>query len=222
MKRFEAPLLVVAAIFIGFTITSVGGQQAQPAAGGVFTAAQVQAGQAAYAQQCAGCHGQDFRGSADAPSVQGQDFRAKWGPRAVNELFTYLVQTMPPTNPGALGEDGTLAVTAFLLQINGALAGQQALTARVETPISTLLVGPAQAPAPARGGGRGGGAAAPVVGAGTAARGRGGESNRGVTVAGEVKNYVPVTHEMLKNPPPGDWLIFRRNYQGHSHSPLTQ
>ena len=62
-----------------------------------------------------------------------------------------------------------------------------------------------------------------VVGAGTAARGgRGGEPNRGVTVAGEVKNYVPVTPEMLRNPPPGDWLIFRRNYQGQSHSPLNQ
>ena len=160
-----------------------------PQAGGVFTAAQAQAGQAAYAQQCAGCHGQDFRGSADAPSLQGEDFRAKWGPRAVNELFTTLVQTMPPTNPGALGEEGTLEVTAFLLQINGARAGQQALTARVETPIGTLLVGPAQAPAPAAGG-RGGrrrrAQPAPmVVGAGTAARGgRGGEPNRGVTVAG--------------------------------------
>ena len=54
------------------------------------------------------------------------------------------------------------------------------------------------------------------------ARGRGGERNRGVTVPGEVKNYVPVTPEMLRNPPPGDWLIFRRNYQGHSHSPLNQ
>jgi alcohol dehydrogenase (cytochrome c) len=225
MKRFAAPLLTVAVIFIGFTIVPVG-QQAQPA-GGVFTAAQAQAGQAAYAQQCAGCHGQDFRGSADAPSLQSEDFRAKWGPRAVNDLFTTLVQTMPPTNPGVLGEEGTLGVTAFLLQINGARAGQQALTARVETPIGTLLVGPAQAPVPAaggRGGGRGGAAGAPmVVGAGTAARGgRGGEPNRGVTVAGEVRNYVPVTPEMLKNPPPGDWLIFRRNYYGHSHSPLNQ
>ena len=27
---------------------------------------------------------------------------------------------------------------------------------------------------------------------------------------------------MLRNPPPGDWLIFRRNYQGHSYSPLNQ
>jgi alcohol dehydrogenase (cytochrome c) len=226
MKRFEASLLLIATGFIVFTIASLGGQQAQPAAAGVFTATQAQTGQAAYAQQCAGCHGQDFRGSADAPSLQGEDFRNKWGTRAVNELYTSIVQTMPPTNPGALGEDGTLAVTAFLLQINGARAGQQPLTPRVETPIGTLLVGPAQAP-PAgggRGGGRGAGAgAAPMVmGAGTAARGRGGEANRGVTVPGEVKNYVPVTPEMLKNPPPGDWLIFRRNYQGHSHSPLTQ
>ena len=51
---------------------------------------------------------------------QGVDFRAKWGPRAINELFTYIVQTMPPTNPGALGEAGNLNVTAYLLQINGA------------------------------------------------------------------------------------------------------
>ena len=43
-----------------------------------------------------------------------------------------------------------------------------------------------------------------------------------MTVPGEVKNYVPVTPEMLKNPPAGDWLIFRRNYHGHSYSPLNQ
>ena len=27
---------------------------------------------------------------------------------------------------------------------------------------------------------------------------------------------------MLRNPDPGDWLMARRNYQGWSHSPLTQ
>ncbi len=221
-------ILLGSAVFIGLTIVAISGQQAPPATGGVYTAAQAQNGEAAYAQQCAGCHGQDFTGSADAPALRGADFRTKWGPRATNELFTYLVQTMPPTNPGALGEEGTLAVTAYLLRINGAPAGPQALTPRNETPIGTLLAaqGAAQAPARAGGGGGGGrGAAAlpPVMGAGTAARGgRGGESNRGVTVAGEVRNYVPVTPEMLRNPPPGDWLIFRRNYQGHSHTPLNQ
>jgi len=228
MNRTRAFIFAGSAVFIGLTIAATGRQQQPAAGGGIFTAAQAQAGQASYAQQCAGCHGQDYRGSADAPALEGPDFRAKWGPRAANELFTLLVQTMPPTNPGALGEEGTLAVTAFLLQLNGAPAGAQPLTPRSGNQISTLLTGPAGAPAAGGRGGRGGrgaaAAAAPiVVGAGTAARGgRDGSPNMGVTVPGEVRNYVPVTPEMLKNPPPGDWLIFRRNYYGHSHSPLNQ
>ena len=44
----------------------------------------------------------------------------------------------------------------------------------------------------------------------------------GVVVSGEVKNYIPVTDEMLRNPPPGDWLMARRNYQGWSYSPLAE
>ena len=31
-----------------------------------------------------------------------------------------------------------------------------------------------------------------------------------------------MTDEMLRNPPPGDWLMVRRNYQAWSHSPLTE
>jgi alcohol dehydrogenase (cytochrome c) len=37
-----------------------------------------------------------------------------------------------------------------------------------------------------------------------------------------VPNYAPVTDEMLRNPPPGDWLMARRNYQAWSYSPLTE
>jgi alcohol dehydrogenase (cytochrome c) len=222
MKRGRRLLLVGLAAFVDTTMASVGGQQARPPAGGAYTAAQAQAGQAAYARQCAGCHSADLRGSGDAPAVAGPDFIAKWGSRAVNELFTYVVQTMPPTNPGSLGEAGTLEVTAYLLQINGALAGQQPLTATRSTPMKALL---GQPPAPAPGPTTGGRGATPLVlGAGTGAgQERGGASaNRGVTVRGEVKNYVPVTSERLKDPPPGDWLMFRGNYHGHSYSPLDQ
>jgi alcohol dehydrogenase (cytochrome c) len=222
MKRGRRLLLVGLAAFVGTTMASVKGQQAQPVATGVYVSAQAQAGQAAYAQQCAGCHQADFRGSGDAPAVAGPDFTAKWGPRAVNELFTYVAQTMPPTNPGSLGEAGTLEVTAYLLQMNGALAGPQPLTATLSTPMTALL---GQPPARAPGSTTGGrGATPPVLGAGTGAgQERGGASaNRGVTVRGEVKNYVPVTSERLKDPPPGDWLMFRGNYHGHSYSPLDQ
>jgi PQQ-dependent dehydrogenase (methanol/ethanol family) len=220
MRHGWPSLLFGAAAFAGMTMASVGGQQAQPVAAGAYTAAQAQAGQSAYARQCAGCHSADFRGSGDAPAVAGPDFIAKWGPRAVNELFTYIAQAMPPTSPGALGEEGTLAVTAYLLQVNGAPEGQRPLTPTVSTPMNALRAGQprAQATAPTTGGR---GAAPPVLGAGGGARG-GASADRGVTIRGEVKDYVPVTSAMLKNPPPGDWLMFRGNYQGHSYTPLDQ
>src|SRR4029077_291442 len=63
-------------------------------------------------------------------------------------------------------------------------------------------------------------------GAGGPGGGRGGAPGKagplGLTATGTVKNYVPVTDEMLRSQDAGDWLMARRNYQGWSHSPLTQ
>jgi len=39
---------------------------------------------------------------------------------------------------------------------------------------------------------------------------------------GEVKNYRPVTNEMLLNPSPDDWLQFSRTYDAWRYSPLKQ
>ena len=44
----------------------------------------------------------------------------------------------------------------------------------------------------------------------------------GITVDGEVKNYVPVTDAMLRNPDPADWLMIRRDYHASNYSPLNQ
>ena len=227
MKRLGVSLLFVAAIFIGFSIVQLRGQQAT----GAYTAAQAQAGQALYATQCAGCHGADFEGSGDAPSLAGGTFRLKWGTKPVNELIETILDTMPPTSPGALGEQGTINVAAYVLSRNGVAVGTRELLRTNLTVFSQLPTGagPAAAGQAGAAGGRGGRAgAAPtmmVLGAGTTSgQGRGGAATgqRGVSVPGEVKNFVPVTNEMLKNPPPGDWLIFRRNYLGHSYSPLNQ
>jgi len=40
--------------------------------------------------------------------------------------------------------------------------------------------------------------------------------------AGEVKNYSPVTQQRLTNPEPGNWLLYRRTYDGHGYSPLDK
>src|SRR5690606_29346510 len=44
----------------------------------------------------------------------------------------------------------------------------------------------------------------------------------GVTIAGTVENFVPITDNMLRNPDPEDWLMWRGNYSAWSYSPLEQ
>jgi len=38
----------------------------------------------------------------------------------------------------------------------------------------------------------------------------------------QVKNYKPVTQQMLENPSPNDWLMFSRTYDAQRYSPLNQ
>jgi glucose dehydrogenase len=38
----------------------------------------------------------------------------------------------------------------------------------------------------------------------------------------QVKNFAPVTSQMLLNPSPDDWLMFSRTYDAQRHSPLNQ
>src|SRR5262245_57277430 len=38
----------------------------------------------------------------------------------------------------------------------------------------------------------------------------------------QVKNFVPVTDQMLLNPSPEDWLMFSRTYDAQRFSPLNQ
>ena len=210
MRPLIVPVSAVA-VFLVFVVSAITAQQ-QPGPGGAYTVAQAEAGRTAYDVSCAGCHSANLTGSSDAPPLTGPNFTNAWGSRPVNELFSHIMQTMPPASPGSLGEEVTLNVVAYLLQRMGAAPGAQPLTIKTPTSLSAALAARGNAPPSI------------AVGAGTGSgQGRGGASSlRGVTIKGEVKNYVPVTPEMLKNPPAGDWLIFRRNYLGHSYSPLDQ
>ena len=40
--------------------------------------------------------------------------------------------------------------------------------------------------------------------------------------AGEVKDYTPVTAQRLTNPEPGNWMLYRRTYDGQGYSPLDK
>jgi alcohol dehydrogenase (cytochrome c) len=183
---------------------------AQPSAS-VFTAEQAAAGRTAYETSCAGCHMPDLAGRNEAPPLAGGTFMAVWRTRTPRDLFDYMRATMPPNAP-SLSDDQYLAIVAFILQSNGAAAGSQPLTATASAQIASVATGQPSAPAAGAAAGP-----APATRGVTTLQGP-----TGLTVAGDVKNYTPVTDEMLRNPDPGDWLMARRNYQGWSYSPLTQ
>jgi alcohol dehydrogenase (cytochrome c) len=186
----------------------------QPPAGATFTAAQASAGQQAYAASCAGCHMPDLRGNNEAPPLSGQDFMNTWRTRQTRELVEFIQGAMPPAGP-RLPPEQYLAITAYILQANGGRPGAQALAATAVTPIGAIAAGQGQnAPQAA--------AAAPQAAAAQAEDGGAARPASGLTIPGEVPNYAPVTDAMLRNPPPGDWLMVRRNYQAWSHSPLTE
>ena len=211
--------VVIVVAVAGIVIAS--GQQPAPA--GTFTAAQAQAGREVYDVACAGCHRPDLRGAGEAPPLAGANFLTVWGSLTAADLFGRIRSTMPPGPPGppgsaaSLGDAAYVSIVAYILQANGAVAGSQVLTAASSARISTVSPGSSgQSPA--------GAVASQTPTVVAAAQGRGDRASlaRGLTIAGSVKDYVPVTDAMLKNPAPGDWLMIRRNYQAWNDSPLTE
>ena len=220
MFRRKQVLLLAAVVVASFDVAMLVGQQA-PAAGS-YTAAQATAGRSAYEMSCSACHRLDLGGTNEAPQLAGGSFLGVWSRRTTGDLLSYVQATMPPDNPGSLGQPTYLNIVAYILQANGAPAGAQALASTTATPIGTIaMTQPAAVVAAQQPAGRGRGQA-PAQAAAQGGRGQPAPPRRGVTIAGEVKNYVPVTDAMLRDPDPGDWLMVRRNYQGWSYSPLNQ
>ncbi|HMB78799.1 MAG TPA: cytochrome c, partial [Vicinamibacterales bacterium] len=198
--------LLLGAAPLGIAI--VAGQQAPSS---VFTADQAAAGASVYAASCASCHMADLAGRNEAPQLAGNNFMNTWRARSTKDLFEFIQSTMPPTGE-SLSTAQFLAVTTYILQANGAPGGTTAFTPATATPIGNVATGVTRtAAAPAAAAGRGAAGAGGRQGAPGAAGqapggGRGGGAANagplGVTVPGTVKNYTPVTDEMLRNQDP--------------------
>ena len=193
---------------------------AQAPADGVYMAAQAASGRAIYERECAACHRADLQGSFEAPQLAGESFLRFWGDLSPGDLLVRVSGSMPPGEEGSLADAEYLDVVAYLLQANGAPAGGAALTEATAVPIATLAASGAPPGAPAAGGApaasgvaRGGGMPAAAASAAPEAG--------GVTLAGTVDGYRPVTDDMLRDPDDGDWLMIRRNYESWSYSPLA-
>ncbi len=208
--RFMPVAIAVHVAIAGSALAPLGAALATEAPIGVYTAAQAQAGQADYATNCAACHGAALGGGA-GPALTGNAFMGSWGQKTTAELYEYLSKSMPAGSPGSLSASTYAEITAFMLEANGAKPGPQPFAAGTAVALASIANGQ-----PAAGLQIDGAAPTPQRTAQSPAE------HWGLTVTGTVKDYVPVTDEMLAHPPDAEWLMYRRNYQGWSFSPLAQ
>ena len=207
--RHTLPVLVVA-----LTTFTSHGLVAQAQDFSSYTEEQARAGQVIYEGVCATCHLTNLQGNFEAPELAGPNFLNRWGGREVNELFLEMQATMPPAGRKP-NDEGFTNIIAYILERNGHEAGGTQLTATATTSIPTreLVAGRAPATAPPTTPRRTdplrqAGGPLPLLPA--------------LQWNGVVENYRPVTEQMLLDPPPSDWLMFRRTYDSQGHSPLDQ
>jgi mono/diheme cytochrome c family protein len=86
-------------------------QAATPA---IYTELQAKRGEAIVHEKCGACHEPGGFG----PPLQGNTFWSTWGGKAARPLYSAIISSMPPSDPGSLSEKSTLDVVAYLLQLN--------------------------------------------------------------------------------------------------------
>ena len=203
MRSLRKSLLLPMIVATAYSAVMPASRQRAP---GPNTAAQSAAGRTAYQTNCASCHLPTLAGQGDVPGLTGSAFIENWGRRTTQDLFSFIQLTMPPGRAGVLTAQEYINIVAYILEAHGLHAGNQSLTATTSEPIGAGTAAAAPSPAQAAAAARPAAPAAPP----------------GITIAGEVKNYVPVTDAMLRNPDAGDWLMIRRDYHATNFSPLNQ
>lgn len=145
---------------IAFATILAGGFSAGPALAQAFTSEQATAGQQAYNSNCAQCHGRQLEGP-EAPGLAGQDVMGNWD--TAGGLYDFISVAMPPSAPGQLGEETYVNIIAYIMQFNGAVAGDTPLTSDRDYAVSLVAETSAGASSQAAAALDAGGAAAPAA-----------------------------------------------------------
>ncbi|WCM26647.1 c-type cytochrome [Sphingomonas sp. QA11] len=136
--------LVAAAALLTTAIASVATHAQAPAGSvwtGAFTTEQAVRGKAAYADNCAACHGPTLTGGDSAPPLAGSNFLNNWNNTSTADLFARIHDTMPAQDPGSLSGRTVSDIEAFILQTNGFPAGTTALATDPQLMGNTRILG---------------------------------------------------------------------------------
>ncbi len=203
--RPTALIFLAAALMVCASAVRVSAQQPDSRKIATFTSQQAAQGQQAYAANCAACHGQNLNGGEFTSALAGATFSENWGGKTVDSLFTYIQSKMPPDNPGSLSAKTTAELIAFILERNGV----EPAATQMPTSAKALAAMTIPKNATAR--------SAPMMPLSPLA-----PPIPVVKLSDPAANITPVTAAALVNPPPGEWLLWRRTYDDHGFSPLKQ
>lgn len=177
-----------------------------------FTAEQAARGRAEYERSCIVCHGENLSGGPFAQPLTGSRFRDRWAGHSMDRLFTQVRTTMPPDRAGQLSRQTYADLLAYILEVNGAPASDQALPAESEA-LAALFVpvgGRSSMQARMRSSGPGGFFADGV------------ELPEWPAADDPLDDFEGVTDAVLENPPAESWLHWRGDYESHGFSRLDQ
>ena len=167
-----------------------------------FTADQVARGRILYDANCAMCHGADLSGGPIGRPLKGRGFTSYAVVRAsTGALLQYMMEKMPPGRVGQVTIDEFTAITALMMRENGMQPGPEPLPANIEQLRAFRMPIPRDSS---------GGLAMNV------------QLPKWTEAANPALSLSSVTDAKLRNPPPGDWLLWRRTLDGLGYSPLTQ
>ena len=186
---------------LALLLAACGGESTVPAdsVASVTFNSQAEIGAEKFASNCAACHGANLEGTTLGPILSGNSFVQRWGTQTPALLLNNIQANMPPGGNDGISDEDYINIVAHILSSNGVDAVTETITASTDFEIAdniSQVVARRSRPEP--------------------------EPPQGVTVAGTIENFTPVTDAMLENPDPADWPMHRRNYYGHSYSPLSQ
>ena len=196
----NATRTILASVLV-LLVAGCGGENTAPTASvaSVTFDTQAEAGADSFASNCSACHGANLEGTTLGPILSGNAFLLRWGTQTPALLLNNIQANMPPGGNDGISDEDYTNIVAHILSSNGVDAVSEALTASTDFEIAdniSQVVAQRSRPEP--------------------------EPPQGVTVAGTIENFTPITDAMLENPDPADWPMHRRNYYGHSYSPLDQ
>lgn len=160
--------------------------------------AAVDAGEKAYRLYCASCHGKEFEGTFGGPALKGAIYTEKWRSRKQSAFYNYVVETMPPADPGGLSSSDYAAITDYMRtstsQNTAALDSDAPVVVKNET-------------------------------SGIAAAEQNEDATYHAVKTRHkniLKDMADVDEDALRHPSNNDWLNWRRSDDGLGHSALDQ